>query len=199
MEYIRKKIDRKINYLENSGQQSDLKIYYQVRLEYILIYCLSFLWNKNIKKLKDEDKDYVLSKIYHPTIGDIEDIVRKLDVEGDFFKNKKIHETTSKYPRLRNEKIGHGYVFEDGTSEYLKVFKELYEILISSNIPILSDNFDLVLVTGKENNFYKGTSYKPDGSEYVPWNCSVDAYELEPNSLYLLDSSKNYFRISPIH
>jgi signal recognition particle subunit SEC65 len=197
MEYIRKKIERKINYLENSGQQSDLKIYYQVRLEYILIYCLAYLWNKNIKKLKDEDKDYILSKIYHPTIGDIEDIVRKLDIDGDFFKNKKIHETTSRYPRIRNEKIGHGYVFEDGTQEYLKIFKDLYEILINSNIPILSDNFDLVFVTGKDNSFYKGTSYKPDGSEYVPWHCSIDAYELEPNSLYLLDNSQNYFRLSP--
>jgi hypothetical protein len=197
MEYIRKKIERKITYLENSGQQSNLKIYYQVRLEYILIYCLSYLWNKNIKKLKDADKDYVLSKIYHPTIGDIEDIVRKLDIDGDFFRNKKIHETTSKYPRLRNEKIGHGYVFEDGTTEYLKVFNELYEILINSNIPLLIDNFDLVLVLGKDDNFYHGTSYKPDGSEYVSWNCSTDAKELEINSVYLLDNAKNYFRISP--
>lgn len=197
MEYIRKKLDRKVNFLENSGQKSDLKIYYQVRLEYILIYCLSFLWNKNIKKLKDEDKDYILRKIYHPTIGDIEDITRKLDIDGDFFKNKKIHETTGKYPRMRNEKIGHGYVFEDGTEEYLKAFKELYEILITSNIPILTSNFDLILVTAKENNFYKGTSYKPDGSEYVPWHCAIDAYDLETNNLYLLDNFKNYFRLSP--
>ena len=196
MEYIRKKIERKINFLENSGKQSDLKIYYQVRLEYVLIYCLSYLWNKNIKRLQDDDKDYILSKIYHPSIGDIEDIVRKLDIEGDFFKNKKIHQTTSKYPRLRNEKIGHGYVFEDGTEDYLKAFKELYDTLINSEIPILSGNYDLILVTSKENIFFKGTSYKPDGSEYVPWHCSVDVYDFEINNLYLFDSS-NYFRLSP--
>jgi len=35
MEYIRKKLERKINYLENSGQHSELKVYYQVRLEYM--------------------------------------------------------------------------------------------------------------------------------------------------------------------
>jgi hypothetical protein len=197
MEYIRKKIERRINFLENSGQQSDLKIYYQVRLEYVLIYCLAYLWNKNLSRLTDEDKDYILRKIYHPTIGDIEDIVRKLDVEGDFFKNKKINETTSKYPRLRNEKIGHGYVFEDGITEYLKVFNELYEVLINSSIPILSNNFDLILVSEKGNEFYKGTSYKPDGSEYVTWHCSIETCEFELNNLYMMDGSQNYFRLSP--
>ncbi len=197
MEYIRKKLERKITFLENSGKKSDLKIYYQVRLEYLLIYCLGFLWNKNIKRLPDDDKDYVLSKVYHPTIGDILDITRKLDVDGDFFRNKKINETIGKYPKMRNEKIGHGYIFEDGTDEYLKAFKEMHEVLILSNIPILANNFDLVLVTAKENNFYKGISYKPDGSEYVPWHCAIDAYEFEINNLYLYDNLSSYQRISP--
>lgn len=197
MEYIRKKIERRINFLENSGNFSELKIHYQVRVEYLLIFCLSYLWNKNIHSLNDEDRQYVLKKIYKPTIGDIEDITRKLDISGDFFINKKINLTTKKYPKIRNEKIGHGYVYEDGIPEYLDALKEIYETIVTSNIPILDENYNLILVFKTENGFYKGISYKSDGSEYSPWHCSKDVCELKQGNLYLHKNGNEYFRLSP--
>nr|WP_295933006.1 hypothetical protein [uncultured Dyadobacter sp.] len=197
MEYIRRKIDRKITFLENSGQVDLLKVYYQVRLEYLLIYCLGFLWNKNLSGLSDQDREYILSRIYHPSIGDLEDIARKLDINGDFFLHKRVRQATQKYPKLRNEKIGHGYVFEDGTQDYLTAIQEIYETLLTSEIPIISQNFDLIKVVELTNGFYSGISYKPDGSEFVTWRYPQEVGQLEIGSLYLKDGENNYARMSP--
>jgi len=128
---------------------------------------MAYLWNQNIAMLGDEDKEYILSKIQRPSIGDILDICRKLDVKSDIFFIKKVTESINKYPRVRNEKIGHGYVFEDGVEEYLKALKDIYQTLVKSDIPIIKNDFDVVVVTGLANGFYSGVSYKPDGSEYT--------------------------------
>mgnify|MGYP006294341761 CR=1 FL=1 len=44
MEYIRKNIERKINFLECCNNNEDLKVVYQAFLEYLMIYTLSYLW-----------------------------------------------------------------------------------------------------------------------------------------------------------
>src|SRR5688572_26647617 len=103
MDFIRKKLNRKINFLESNESFADLKIHYQVRVEYMLVYCLAYLWNKNFVKLDESEKEYVLSRIQKPTIGDIEDISRKLDISGEFFFNKKVNAIIKKYPSIRNE------------------------------------------------------------------------------------------------
>lgn len=197
MEYIRKKLEKRISYLEDSGLIENLKIYYQVRVEYLMIYCLGYLWNKNISNLQDDDKEYILSRIQKPSIGDVLDICRKLDISGDFFINKKISEKLSKYPRIRNEKIGHGYVFEDGTGEYLSALKDIYSTISNSDISILNEDFDLVFVSKLENDFYRGVTYKSDGFEYKPWSCSSKVQSFQIENLYLFDKEGSYFRLSP--
>jgi GTPase SAR1 family protein len=196
MEYIRKKLERKISYLEDSGANETLKIYYQVRVEYLMIFCLGYLWNKNISNLQDDDKEYILSRIQKPSIGDVLDICRKLDVSGDFF-TRKVAEKISKYPRIRNEKIGHGYVFEDGTEDYLSALKDIYSTFVNSQISIINSEFDLVLVSKLENEFYRGVTYKPDGFNYRPWSCSSKVQSFQIDNLYLYDNEDRYFRLSP--
>lgn len=51
--------------------------------------------------------------IKNPSIGEIVNINRELDVEKELTNAKKVRETINKYPTFRNEKIGHGYSFED--------------------------------------------------------------------------------------
>ncbi|NLR67192.1 NACHT domain-containing protein [Chitinophaga varians] len=197
MEYIRKKIERRIAFLENSGSNSELKIYYQVRLEYLLIYFLAYLWNKNISILNDDDREYILRRIQQPSIGSILEINRKLDINGDLFKDGKINNSISKYPKIRNEKIGHGYVFNDGIEDYLKALKEIYDVVVSSNIELIKQDFDIIYVEKLENSFYRGISYKPDGTEYYPWSCSIKTANLKVNNLYLQNSENQYYRLSP--
>jgi hypothetical protein len=196
MEYVRKKLERKISFLENSNTVIDLKIYYQVRVEYLLIFCMAYLWNKNISLLDDEDKEYILSKIQRPSIGDILDICRKLDVTSDIFFIRRATESISKYPRVRNEKIGHGYVFEDGVEEYLKALSDIYHTLVEANIPIIKNNYDIVVVDRLEKGFYTGVAYKPDGSEYTTWSCSEKVRQFDLENVYL-HNNEGYFRLSP--
>src|SRR5687768_5566847 len=110
MDYIRKRIDRRIKFLSNSGGSAELRLYYQVRLEYLLLYALGYLWNKNIDHIDAHAKEYVYSKIYKPTIGTIVDLCRKLDIGREIFANKHVSAAFERYPKVRNELIGHGYV-----------------------------------------------------------------------------------------
>lgn len=48
MEYISKNIERKINFYECNNNIEELRVLYQSYLEYLMIYTLGYLWNKNI-------------------------------------------------------------------------------------------------------------------------------------------------------
>jgi hypothetical protein len=50
MDYIRKQIDNRINFLLPGADKSALKQHYQARFEYVLVYLLSYLWNKKYKQ-----------------------------------------------------------------------------------------------------------------------------------------------------
>jgi GTPase SAR1 family protein len=197
MNFILEQITRKINFHESSGNKEQLKLYYQLRLEFILTLMLSYLWNRNFEQLDEDSKEYVIKRILRPSIGDIEEICRKLDINREIFKKKSINITLQKYPKIRNEKIGHGYVFEDSIDDFLKALSNIYNDVIDAEIPLLNTKIDLIKVTGIEDGFCKGISYKDDGINYMPWNCADATCNFELSSLYGYSGRYSYFRLSP--
>ncbi len=197
MDFIRKQIDQRIELLHSLGDKSGLMQHYQSRFEYILVYLLSYLWNKNLSKLSHEDKEYVFQNILKPTIGSVIAICRKLDIEKEVLKNSKLSQALEKYPSIRNENLGHGFVYEDGTEKFLKMLEELYESVLQSNLNILKNDVDLVLVTILDNSTYKGISFKNDGTSYSFWSCPKNIAEFELGSLYVNPGVNNYSRLSP--
>jgi hypothetical protein len=173
MDYIRKQIDQRIDFLNSIGDKSNLKQHFQARFEYVLVYLFAYLWNKNLDKIDEEDKEFVFQSIIRPTIGTTVAICRKLDVDKEIFKKGQLSKALDRYPNVRNELLGHGFVYEDTPEKVLDVLQDLYEGILSSNFSILKEDVDLVYVNSLDGNIYKGISYKSDGT-YTAWSCPKD-------------------------
>ncbi len=197
MDYIRKQIDQRIDFLQTMGDKNALNQHFQARFEYVLVYLLAYLWNKNLDELDYEDKEFVFQSVIKPTIGSIVGICRKLDTEKEIFKKSKLSQALDKYPSVRNELPGHGFVYEDAPEKLLSALQELYDFVLAEDLPILKDNVDLVYVTNTENTTYKGILYKSDGAGYAPWSCPKTIGSFELGSLYASTESNTYFRLSP--
>jgi hypothetical protein len=200
MNYIFNQIEKKINYLKSDSQDSELRVYYQSKFEFSLIYVLAYLWNKNWNDIEINEKEYVVNCILKPSIGTVVSIIRKLDVSNEFFGNKKLKKLSAfidKYPKFRNEKVGHGFSFDDDTENYLEFFEGFFEELESKDLSIIFDSCDLIKVTKEEDNLYKGISYKPDGVTYLSWSCPKEIFYFEIGDIYLYTNDSKYIRLSP--
>ena len=197
MDYIRKQIDQRIDFLQTIGDKNALKQHFQARFEYVLVYLLAYLWNKNLNELDYEDKEFVFQSIIKPTVGSIVAISRKLDIDKEIFKKSKLSQALGKYPSIRNELLGHGFVYEDAPEKLLSVLQDLYDCVLAADLPILKDSVDLVYVTNAENTTYKGILYKSDGASYTPWSCPKTIASFELGNLYASTGLSTYFRLSP--
>jgi len=195
MDYIRKQIDERINLLRAiGGNNVDLKVYYQSRFEYVLIYFLAYLWNKNISKLDESTRELVFRDVIKPSIGTIVKLCRILDIDKEILKDSKLNKSVEKYPNLRNELLGHGFSFED--SDATNKLNELYDSVLAANVSALKNVVDLIDVKSFDGNLYKGINYKNDGSA-TAWSCSKQIFTFEVNSLYGSIDINEYFRLSP--
>ena len=200
MNYIINQLNRKINFLRSQGEKSELKIHYQAKFEYYLFCILGYFFNKSINKLNDDVREEVLNSILKPSIGTIIDVIRKLDIEKEIFRNKKTRELAdaiNKYPQLRNEIIGHGYQFEDCIDTFIDSFSQLLERIENSNIDLIQEDFDFVYVESLEDSLYSGIAYKPN-NEYVAWQCSSKVCKLQKSCLYAhFINGNRYYKLSP--
>jgi hypothetical protein len=200
MNYILSQINRRIAFLESDNQKNDLKIYYQSKFEFYLVYILSYLWNQNLESLDINDKEYVFTNILKPSIGTIVSISRKLDINNEFFGNKKlrkIYQLIGEYPTFRNEKIGHGFSFEDDTDNYLHFFKSFFEIIEEDPSNKIFKKADIIKVLKVEVDHYKGISFKNDGANYLSWSCPKGIYDFQAGDIYLHTDDNTYIRVSP--
>lgn len=197
MDFIRANIEKKIKLYESFQKLEALKVLYQARFEYMLIYALAYLWNKHIHDVESEDREFIFANILTPSIGQIVQVCRMLDIEKEVFNNKRVSNALDKYPYIRNEKIGHGYSFSDETREYLKMLDDLFHVLKNSEVSIFSKEIDFVLVVAKEKGVFSGIRFKSDGTTYLPWNCSESVHQFQLNNLYGLSEINHYFRLSP--
>ncbi|GGW43947.1 NB-ARC domain-containing protein [Arenibacter certesii] len=199
MNYIINQINRKINLLKGLDKKSELKVHYQSKLEFYLILILGYLWNKNFEDITEDEKEQVIETILKPSIGSIISASRTLDIKSDFFGNKKMKDflkAINDYPKIRNEKIGHGYSYEDTISEYLEVFENLINKIEESDIFLFKDKIDIIVTTSKSGEIHKGIQYKSNGSDYLAWSCPDEVFSFKENSIYIKNES-DYFRVSP--
>lgn len=197
MDYIRKQIEQRIDFLSSIGNKKGLIIHQQSRLEYILIYLLGYLWNKNINSLDIATKEYVSQNIITPSIGDIVSLCRKLDINKEISKDGQLNKAIEKYPKLRNDLLGHGYSFEDSFDDIIQILQDLYNKVLNSNIPVFNLDVDLVQVISIEGEYYKGINYKSDGNSYIPWSCPRNIYPFTIDNIYGSMGPNEYFRLSP--
>ncbi|OGX86769.1 hypothetical protein BEN47_12345 [Hymenobacter lapidarius] len=200
MNFITSQINKKINFLKSDGQKSELRAHYQSKFEYYLIYILSYLWNKNWTNADLDLRESIAKSILKPSIGTIVSIIRQLDIDNEFFGNKRLKQLSQfidKYPNFRNEKIGHGFSFDDDIANYLQFFESFFEIIESSNTALIFSELDIIKVSREDVDSYKGISYKPDGATYLAWSCPKAACQFNVGDVYLCTEQGMYFRLSP--
>lgn len=198
MDYITKKISEKSKLSSFTGNFRDAITQEQSRLEYVLVITLAYLWNKNISRLDDEATSACFHGINRPSIGSIVSLSRTLDIDGEVFGNKKLkkfRDSINNYPTIRNEKIGHGYSFEDDSEELFEKFSSLYKGIYQEGPSFLRKEVEIINVLSTDDVASKGILYKPNG-EYSPCSISKKSVDLHKNDIYLrVDGC--YHKISP--
>ena len=104
MDYILKSLDRKLSYYEAANKVRDQSELFRIKIEYGLIFLMSYLWGKYYEAQDADTKEYIFEKARQPSIGSILDIARKLDKDKVVFNNKRLNDVVNNYPKLR--KIG---------------------------------------------------------------------------------------------
>ncbi|PZR21805.1 MAG: hypothetical protein DI539_07180 [Flavobacterium psychrophilum] len=200
MNYIISQLNRKIDLLRATKNNSELKTHYQAKLELYLNFILGYLWNKNLDSIADEDREYVINTVIKPSIGSIVLTARRLDINSELFGNKSLKafvQALNDYPKIRNERIGHGFSFEDDVENFLESFEDLIDKIEESINNVIVDDLDLIVVNSKDEKIYQGISFKSNGADYVAWSCPSEVQDFELNSLYIYSGQHGYNRISP--
>ncbi|CAE6972813.1 NB-ARC domain-containing protein [Paraburkholderia nemoris] len=199
MDYISKKIGSKVQICAFNENFRDAVVHEQSHLELCLMFLLGYLWNRNIGRLPSESRLYCYIEIQHPSIGKIIDLCRTLDIDGDFFKGKNLkafRESVNAYPALRNEKMGHGYSFDDDAKALFEKISDLKKLIYRGLEDFFdSSDFDFVKVGKRDEHTYRGITFKASG-DASPWVLSCNAGDMTPGSLYIRSKSA-YVEISP--
>jgi hypothetical protein len=158
MDYITKKISEKSELSAFTKNYREAAIQEQSRLEYILNLILAYLWNKHIVETDEVTRDTAYLDISHPSIGTILSLSRKLDLEGEIFGDKKLKKFISainRYPSIRNEKIGHGFSFEDDAEKLFSILSELYATLYESGPDFIRNESDIINILATDDTVSK--------------------------------------------
>ncbi len=195
MDFIIKKLDRLINVSEKNT--AEMQTLLRERIEYIFYLVLGCLWNENIGTIGVDDRCKIVEDLNKLTIGQAVGAIRKLD-NGYRLIPKKGLKSFEKYTALRNQTLGHGYVHSDNEAQLEKQLIELYSDLIQLNF--LKQEYDMVCVLGSKEDMYTGLRFSVNsGGVPVKWACpiAVLGQHVPDNSVFLYDSYKTYYRVSP--
>lgn len=203
MDFILKKINQKLNIFSMQEQVSELNIYSQVRMEYLLFLALGYLWNKNISNLDEQKKEKVFNQILNPTIGSIVQIIRDLDTEKEIL-SKEVSKSFNDYPEYRNQLIGHGYTFSNKSGNIYEKLNSLYENIEKSQSFFMKNLWSFYTVIKLDNDYYYGIKFSPNGDE-EPFKIikkSIRNLSMEVGNVYISNdleasSANSFFRVSP--
>ena len=199
MDYIIKKLNQEIDLKKViSNDKSEYAQLLRVKIEYYLLLILGYLWNSNFSSLRDEEtRQYIITKIVKPSLGTIVEICQKLDLNKEFFSNKNIRESILNYPKLRNENLGHGYLFNDKISDYINELEQNIETIENSKINFLSRDQYVIYVLDDDEKNYKGISFNPSQQSINPWLVEKEDFYFDLKELYITNDFIKYYKISP--
>lgn len=197
MDYILSKLNKKIAFIKKQqGDGSLLFTYMKTKVEYLIVLIMSCLWNKNFDELDAETKELILGEIEMPSIGTIVEVSRLLDIKKEYFSNKQLAAAVNDYPRFRNNKIGHGFTFEDGIEECICKLDQMSQNIISG-CSLFRNDHSIVCIEKEQDKILHGVVYDSNGSDYDYYSCPVHATKAKSKNMYLMNTSGVLFRISP--
>jgi len=197
MNYILSKINQRIEIAKVLQNGENMIVYYQSRIEYLLILMLGYLWNKHFEDQPLDEKESLSNDILCPSIGTIVQVTRRLDEEKEFFGDKRISKALNAYPAIRNTQLGHGFTFSDSKCNLEEDINNIYTTLISSSHTLFNGDFDFIWVNNIKEGKAFGIKYgcSPDG--IVPWTCPLAIFAFQTDCLYIYTSDNHYYNVSP--
>lgn len=195
MDYIVKKMNSRIDISGPGTVKREMLL--RERVEYILYLVLGCLWNANISNVGQEMQNKIIKNLYNMSIGEVVGAIRDLDRESKYFVKSEL-KVFDKYPTLRNEKFGHGYINESEIPEMEKQMDELYQELIG--ISFISKKYSLVRVNKFEEGKYVGVRFDfNSGGDPEIWSCQKNVLgDIAYPSVFLYHKDeKQYFRVTP--
>jgi len=193
MDFILRRMNKLIENADTGSLQEFTLV--RERIEYSLIFVLAYLWNQSFEDLLIDNKSEIIEQLYNLQIGQVVNIIRGLDKESKIL-SKKAYKAINEYPRLRNQRVGHGFPHDDMSSEIVKEFIKLFENMVA-NIDILSKDWILVYVKKHYSNTYSGDRFITIDSIPENWSCVDEMFPFEVGRLYAVDNDMNYFKLSP--
>lgn len=194
MDYFLKKLDRKISISRDLSEYGELKILLQVKIEYSLFFLMAIYREKNYQSLDIDEKEYVNEHIINPTIGDIVNIILTLS-KYESKATKKLIQIIQKYPNIRNNSIGHGYVFEDGIEIFVKILDEIIDAI--EKVDVIQTEYNYILISSKDDKFYKGINCSLVDGLTVWKKDTSDCMFMEDNTYVMNIQDKSYIKVSP--
>lgn len=195
MDFIIKKLNERVKVAEEKSVERQTLL--RERVEYILFQALGVLWSKNINEIDIEKRKEIVASLQKMSIGHVVEAIRSLDIKNEIL-SKKQFGVLNKYPKLRNQALGHGYTHEDEEENIENQLEELYQELIQINF--FASSYDIIEVTKYYGNSYEGIRYvEKELGSLSKWTCQkgILGDKVEIGDIYLLNEEMKYYKISP--
>lgn len=195
MDYVLKKLNSHVEV--SMGKTVERQTLLRERIEYMLFQALGCLWN-NIQEVTPEKRKKIVADLNKMSIGEVVGAIRDLDVHNLVFKTKKQLNILDKYPKLRNQALGHGYTHADSEGYVEEELEALYQEFMQ--IDFFKHEFDVVCVKNEEGGKYHGIRLSvADGGMPNKWSCPKEymGEDIPENTVFLLSQSMEYYCISP--
>lgn len=195
MDFILKKLNSRVNVSEEKSVERQTLL--RERVEYMLFQALGVLWNKNINEISIETRIDIVVSLRKMSIGQVVAAIRSLDLKNDVLSPKQI-KVLDKYPKLRNQALGHGYTHDDEEENVERELEELYDEFVKFDF--FARYYDIVEVTKCENDIYEGIRYNAkEVGTLCKWTCpkKVLGDEVRESNLFLLDDKMSYNKLTP--
>lgn len=195
MDYILNRINSDINILDEESYEYVVSL--RKRIEYSLYFLLGYLWNQNSESLPIEKQLNLATTFDRMSIGEVATAITSLTKGKDVLRGKNARKVIDKYPVIRNTKIGHGYAL---SSELVGELINLYEDM-KTEIPMLQNDYSLILVERKKQGTYHGIRIDRNGQRHK-WVCPEESFCEENNfpRTYLMEQQGAtcvYYKLSP--
>lgn len=171
---------------------NNLRVIKQAKVETSLLGILGYFWGMHYTDLESQQQCDAVQLSRKPTIGQIAQLIRILDTEQTI--SRKIRLIIDRYPSLRNEFLGHGYLYTDGLATFSDDIDDIFNALVSSEIPIFSPDCSFIKVLTHEGAIYKGIRFSA-GQQPAPWMISKGNFILGDTYFFIDDC---YVRSSPL-
>ena len=190
---------KELFFIENFQLSStvEMQTFLRERIEYIFYLVLGCLWNENIDSVGVDDRCKIVEDLNKMTIGEAVGAIRKLDNSYQFITKSGL-KLFEKYPTLRNQTMGHGYVHNDNEPQLERELNAVYNDL--TQLDFIKQEYDMVCVLSLKGRKYNGLKFSVDsGGVPVRWACPIEVLgqNIPTNSVFLYNKGNMYYRVSP--